>query len=443
MDLSQAILSATLSVTKKWAKQRKAEERVAARRMRREQALTRTAPKMTFKRAAELVLEEVYLEASSDGQYPAFGRQIMYKARPKIQELVGELMTPQYFLGTLLPEFMAEHSELTANWDVVFDPRGNFTEPHTQRAIPLGTIDVRKYLAELQHSPIFTDQQIKPTASISLDLHYPTCYSTSGPGRLYGNVLFIEKEGFKEVFEKLKLPERYDIGIISPKGLSNTAARTLIDEVCGKHNLPLYVLHDFDLYGFRILGTLKRNTKRYQWKHAVKVIDLGLGLEDVQKYGLLAERCECKDSDANRRGLQKNSATEEEIDFLCSGQRVELNAFNTEDLIDWIESKLDEHGVKKIIPDKETLERAYRRARYKADFEERIKEARAQLEAEWAEKVAEYANEGGRLKVPKALAAKVGKFLDRNRQLSWEGAVIWIAGAPPKKRDEEAANADE
>jgi hypothetical protein len=426
MDLSQAILAATLSVTKKWAKQRKAEERDAARRMRRMQALSRNGPKMTFKRAAEEVLEEVYLKASSNGRYPAFGRQIMYKARPKIQELVGKLMTPPYFLGTLLPDFMADHPVLTANWDVVFDPRGNFTEPHTQHAVPLGTIDVRNYLSGLRRLPILKEQ-VKPKAIVSIGLDYPKCYTPSGPGRLYGNVLFIEKEGFMEVFEKLKLPERYDIAIISPKGLTNTAARTLIDEVCGKHKLRLFVLHDFDLYGFRIYGTLKRDTKRYHWQHPAKVIDLGLRLEDVQKYDLMSESCECNNSLANRRGLERNGATPEEIDFLCSGQRVELNAFNTEDLIEWIESKLEEHGVKKIVPDNETLDLAYRRAQHLADFEEQVKEAREQLEKEWEAKVAEYSNENRELKVPKSLSEKVEKLLEANRELFWEDAVLFLA----------------
>ena len=51
--------------------------------------------------------------------------------------------------------------------------------------------------------------------------------------------------------------------IISSKGVSVTAARRLIDEVCGDNNLPLFVLHDFDVAGFIILGTLSRDTRRY------------------------------------------------------------------------------------------------------------------------------------------------------------------------------------
>ena len=41
---------------------------------------------------------------------------------------------------------------------------------------------------------------------------------------------------------------------------------------------------------------------------------------------------------------------------------MELNAFTSSDFIKWIESKLKQHGIKKVVPDAETLETAYRRA---------------------------------------------------------------------------------
>ncbi len=48
-----------------------------------------------------------------------------------------------------------------------------------------------------------------------------------------------------------KLAERYDIAIMSTKGMSNTASRELIDKLCGDiPRCPLYVLHDFDKAGF-------------------------------------------------------------------------------------------------------------------------------------------------------------------------------------------------
>ena len=53
-----------------------------------------------------------------------------------------------------------------------------------------------------------------------------------------------------------KMGERFDLAITSSKGMSVTAARELIDHVCGKLGLPLYLFHDFDIAGFSIAKTL-------------------------------------------------------------------------------------------------------------------------------------------------------------------------------------------
>jgi DNA topoisomerase VI subunit A len=54
-------------------------------------------------------------------------------------------------------------------------------------------------------------------------------------------VLFIEKEGFLPLLEAVHIPDRYDLAIMSTKGMASTAARTLIDNLC-QHQVPLLVL---------------------------------------------------------------------------------------------------------------------------------------------------------------------------------------------------------
>ena len=48
-----------------------------------------------------------------------------------------------------------------------------------------------------------------------------------------------------------------------------------------RRSLPLFVLHDFDVAGFMIFGTLHRDTRRYQFGSYIEPIDLGLRLEDI------------------------------------------------------------------------------------------------------------------------------------------------------------------
>jgi hypothetical protein len=71
--------------------------------------------------------------------------------------------------------------------------------------------------------------------------------------------------------------------------MSVTAARLLADEMCGRHDIPLLLLHDFDKAGFSIAGTLQRDTRRYEFKNDITVVDLGFSLADVEAMGLEGE----------------------------------------------------------------------------------------------------------------------------------------------------------
>jgi hypothetical protein len=89
-------------------------------------------------------------------------------------------------------------------------------------------------------------------------------------------VLFLEKEGFTQILEAARIAERYDLAIMSTKGMSVTASRTLVEDLCGKRGLKLLVLHEFDVSGFSIKQTLVTSNRRYSFRHAINFIDLGL-----------------------------------------------------------------------------------------------------------------------------------------------------------------------
>ena len=166
---STAIFDAVRSVTGAWARQRKAEEREASRLSRRRDALVRSR-RMTVREAAWRVMPQAYLKASSNGTLPAHARQIMYAARGEIQRLAGRTLDDQYFTQQLLPDFMNEHPSATAEWDVVFDARGHFHEPHTGRIVPLGTIEVRRHLREVAGHTLPELQVALPEMAV-----FPTC----------------------------------------------------------------------------------------------------------------------------------------------------------------------------------------------------------------------------------------------------------------------------
>src|SRR5215831_3828011 len=116
----------------------------------------------------------------------------MYVARPLILKLAGRFWKHSAsFTQGVLPDFLLEHPERTKEWDVVFDARGHFVEPHTKRSFGLGAIEVRNYIRSW-HGAIDHDR-----IGINIDLSYPTC----GPINRYQFALFSEKEGFDELLK--------------------------------------------------------------------------------------------------------------------------------------------------------------------------------------------------------------------------------------------------
>ena len=137
---------------------------------------------MSLVDAANGVMRAAYLKASDGGTLPAKARQIMYAARGDMLELTGkEKFSDSYFTQVLLPNYLRDNLEETADWDVVYDERGHLVEPHTGRVVPLGTIAVRMYLGE--RPPLYAVAHIEPVAR----------FPTSGPLNRYRNVLFVEK----------------------------------------------------------------------------------------------------------------------------------------------------------------------------------------------------------------------------------------------------------
>jgi len=422
MTFADAVSRAVLDVTKEWAAYKKKQERdqkQADRQMERMSGAREE--RVSVKDAAYEVMAEAYLKASGNGQYPANARQIMYAARPAIQDLTGESLKDTYFTQTLLPDYIRDHREETAGWDVVYDARGHLFEPHTGVEISLGTIGVREYLGDIRHAQLG-----------SLDLHMPdwdTAYPTRGFRNRYAAILYIEKEGFLPLLQQAGIAERYDLALMSSKGMGTTASRTLIEKLSAE--VMIVAVHDFDKAGFSIFGTLTRDTRRYTYIAEPNVIDIGLRLEDVETWGLQSE-VQIHKSDPGEN-LVLNGATDEEVEFVRGeydtehdcyrGRRVELNAFASDQFIAWLEGKLKEHGVTKVIPDAETLEQAFRRAAS-------LQRCRAILGRAMAEVNAYAAS----VEVPKDLREQVRDRVAQAPGQSWDDAIEDLL--PPVNLDE-------
>jgi hypothetical protein len=227
------------------------------------------------------------------------------------------------------------------------------------------------------------------------------------------------------LFEAVHLAEKHDIGIMSTKGMSVTAARLLVDYMCGENKIPLLKLHDFDISGFSISKTIGSDTARYYFRNTIKIIDLGLRLADVEDLDLQSESVSVRDNPHRTAAtLRRNGATSDEIGFLLGGQRVELNAMTSDELIEFVEGKLEEHGIAKVVPSKERLDEAFRLFARGEQVKIAVNEAieAAGNQGPWHNR--RVGRDGA--SAPEELGERVRDYLKENPESPWEDAVSHI-----------------
>jgi len=213
---------------------------------------------------------------------------------------------------------------------------------------------------------------------------------------------------------------------MSTKGMSTTAARLLLDRLAKRGVEKVLVLHDFDISGFSICGTLGTDSSRYTFNNKVPIIDIGLRLTDVEELDLLSEPFTANKNRALvTETLKRHGATQDEIEFLLQdssrgeihGERVELNAMTSDGLVSFIEGKFEEHGVSKIIPNDEILEQHARRMLERRMLVRKLDELLPGIRKR--------AEEAG---LPENLHGLVEEKLKENPELPWDAAVAEIIG---------------
>lgn len=408
-ELKEDIAKAIRSAGKDWkTAKRKADKQDKVRHSDLSRMRTYRPPRVSIKDYAYEVMDEAFNKASANGRYLANARQIMYAARPLVLELSGGRCwrDSSYFTQTLLKDYIEFRRPSWAS-KVVWDARGHFAEPHTNRVIGLGGADVGSYAGKWTPSQVIKYGRQKPKAKIE----------TSGPALRFGAVLFIEKEGFAPILEAAGLAKRYDMAIMSSKGIPVGASCQLASKL-HRTGVKVLTLHDFDKQGFILVKTLREGARL---SPGTPVIDLGFRLEDIE--GLPDEPVYYRQREDPRHYLEwECGCTKAEADFLVEGggyrgwhgRRVELNAMTSDQFIDWLEGKLRDAGVAKLIPDGETLADAFERASFLQAVNEKAREIERKLA-------------GQKIDIPDDLDERIQAKLTESPETSWDEAIWRIA----------------
>lgn len=339
-------------------------------------------------------LDQAIAKASGDGEYRFSLRQLYYAVRPYVIRESGRELDYNYFCRDLVGGYEAQHGDIPLMYR---DERGTLYHPHRGEDISIGTIAVENY-----RKPLWT----------------------------FNKVLYIEKEGFFNVLKERKIPEKYDMALLTSKGYASRAVRDLLDALGeeGEEEITFFCIHDADAYGTTIYDALQNETGARPGRK-VKIINLGLDPEEAVAMGLEVEKVE---KSGRRRGVA--DYIEPWWEEWLQKNRVELNAMSTPQFLTWLEEKLQRYDKGKVIPPetvlRENLEQSLEAGLSRAIAAEIL--ARHNHKAQVAEALRQVkARCGDRLT---GLEEKVRKELQQEPVSHWQDIVAELSEAMLKIR---------
>jgi len=328
----KALSEAVYHTCKDYYREKKREEKAERREWRREEEWHRESKRgeLSIKEAVFKVLPEAISQASGNGKLPFSVRSLYYKVRPLLQEYTDKKLNYDYFTPDLLTQYQDRYGVIPG---LYYDPRGFLKEPHSETHIPLGTRDVDQYRI---------------------------------PEYRYNKILYIEKKGFFAVLDKARILDRYDMAVVAGEGYGTRAIKEVLSKADKDSEITIYCIHDCDQDGFRILRTLREETRTS--KHRIEIVDFGLRPQEVWERSLLIEEVIYKKAPevGLYRFVESGELTEEEYDWLVGehtgrrnykAERCELDALGSQGFVDWLEKKLEEYGAEeKVIPPQKVLD---------------------------------------------------------------------------------------
>ncbi|MBI4141604.1 DNA topoisomerase IV subunit A, partial [Candidatus Woesearchaeota archaeon] len=117
-------------------------------------------------------------------------------------------------------------------------------------------------------------------------------------------VVYMEKAAVWERLHEDKVWEKLNCIIMSSQGQTTRGIRRLLQRLNSEHSLPIYVLADFDPWGFYIYSVLKFGS--INLAHMADSLALpsakflGITADDIEKYGLKKHLIKFKDVDFSR-----------------------------------------------------------------------------------------------------------------------------------------------
>ena len=198
-------------MTKKWTRQTKAEERSSRASTRRESMWTSSASRS--RTSCSSYMDDGLERGQRRGRLPTHWRQVFYGHAPALRRPSGG--------GTAADRLLLQddHRRVPRN------PPSGLGRPARRARRLQGAARQGRNAGDVDDERPRTTSAGASRASRSRISS--TRFPTAGAENRFGAVLICEKEGFDELLQAEGVPDRYDLALMSTKGISARAARSL------------------------------------------------------------------------------------------------------------------------------------------------------------------------------------------------------------------------
>ena len=176
-------------------------------------------------------------------------------------------------------------------------------------------------------------------------------------------VIYMEKQAIWERLHEDKVWEKLNCILVTSQGQTTRGIRRLLQRLYDEHKLPIYVLTDFDPWGFYIYSVIKYGSislAHMSEKMAIPGVKfLGIMAEDIDKYGLNKHLIKLNEKDIARLKQMKdyewfrdNKAWQKEFEAMKKlGSKAEIQALSARGI-----SFISEKYLPEKIKNKETID---------------------------------------------------------------------------------------
>lgn len=324
--------------------------------VRRSQRESRVRPEPTQKdksQSKKALMFEYFLEgtrlATGDRVYTTVARQVFYAVRKLVInnhniELDGKKDFP-IFTQVVITEMFKRYPELE---DIIyFERRGFYLDIESGEEVPMNTQRVNEF------SNALTGRN-----NCSVDMVQGR-YTPSNQRREYpyelavSSVLFIEKQGFTEVFKKSGILDELNLGLISSQGFGTRAIKKMMQDFIAR-GIKVYCLTDGDIPGQIIGERLSGGSSTFE--NTLEIVNIGLSYADILALDKVVDAEEYRTTQSYTNVLHRMNPDErsfflkEKRNFggkdVFKYRRVELNALTMPELLDFIRSKIPKRQLR-------------------------------------------------------------------------------------------------